>query len=59
MTSILNRLTRDDLGSHVLEYALLAIGIIAAVFQPSVFIAAYYRLADLIHLFRSQVGSVL
>ena len=59
MRSDLQSLIHADTGGYVLEYALLAIGFLVVLFQPAIFVAALYRLADLFSLFSSQVASIL
>jgi hypothetical protein len=55
MSDLLQRFSSGDDGACLVEYELLVIGLTAALFQPSLFSAAYYRLADLTDLLTSQL----
>ena len=55
MTDLLQRFSSEDDGAYLIEYALLVIGLTAALFQPSLFSAAYYWLADVMNLLMSQL----
>ena len=55
MNTLFARLPREDDGSHLLEYSLLILGLSTAVLEPSLFVAAFYRLADLVNLLVSQL----
>ena len=55
MSDLLRRFFSEDDGAHLVEYSVLVIGLTAALFQPSFFSAAYYRLADVMNLLISQL----
>ena len=56
MRALFLRLGHEDDGSHPLEFALLGGGVVIALVQPYLVVAAFYRLADFINLFVSQLA---
>ena len=55
MRTLLWRLGHEDAGSHLFEFALLGGGALIAILKPHLFVTAFYRLADFVNLFVSQV----
>ena len=56
MQMLLSRLADEDDASHLLEYSLLAAGVAAAISEPYLFVAAFYRFVDVVALLVSQVN---
>ena len=59
MQIMLSRLAGEGGGSHLLEYAILALCISAALIQPSLFLGVLSRVGDVMRLMVGQVLALL
>ena len=55
MITMLQRLVREDAAAHLLEYSLVVLGLGSVVLEPYLFIAAFYRLAELVNVLVSRL----
>ena len=59
MHALFRRLAHQDDGRYVLEFALLAVGLSAALIEPSLLRSAWYYLSDAMRHLTSYVVTLL